>query len=116
MPNSSSIHIGNQTAFSAATMMAPFEYALANGFDAFEWFPDKKPWGAGWDELDLSPGLCAQIRKTAQSGAIRLSVHARWTINPLVAETGPLLRREMELAEDLGASVLILHLYTEAGI
>ncbi len=39
--------IGNQTAFSAARFMEPFQYALANGFAAFEWFPDKKPDGAG---------------------------------------------------------------------
>src|SRR5947209_6292522 len=48
MSDSGSISIGNQTAFSAASLMEPFEYALANGFDAFEWFPDKKESGAGW--------------------------------------------------------------------
>ena len=48
------IRIGNQTSFSASTPILPFEYAIENGFDAFEWFPDKKEWGAGWDEKDIN--------------------------------------------------------------
>jgi sugar phosphate isomerase/epimerase len=108
--------IGNQTAFCAANLMEPFEYAVANGFDAFEWFPDKKPSGAGWDETDLAPAMRADISQTARSAAVRLSVHARWTINPLLPDAAPALRREMALAQDLGARVLVLHLYTEAGI
>ena len=42
------IRIGNQTAFSALTPLEPFEYAVQNGFTAFEWFPDKKETGEGW--------------------------------------------------------------------
>jgi sugar phosphate isomerase/epimerase len=114
--NAAGIQVGNQTAFSAAPMMAPFEYALANGFDAFEWFPDKKPSGAGWDELDLDADQCATIRKAAQDRAMRLSVHSRWTINPLVPESATLLCAQIQLAEELGAKVLVLHLYPEAGI
>jgi len=34
-------------AFSALTI--PFEYAVESGFNAFEWFPDKKESGEGWD-------------------------------------------------------------------
>ncbi|MGH7967719.1 MAG: sugar phosphate isomerase/epimerase family protein, partial [Limisphaerales bacterium] len=110
------LRIGNQTAFCAANLMEPFEYALANGFDAFEWFPDKKPSGAGWDETDLAPAMRADISQTARSAAVRLSVHARWTINPLLPDAALALRREIALAQDLGARVLVIHLYTEAGI
>ena len=76
------IQIGNQTAFSAATPIEPFEYAVANGFDAFEWFPDKKPTGAGWDER---PGRIAAPEHSGNRLArgMRLSVHARWQANPL---------------------------------
>jgi sugar phosphate isomerase/epimerase len=110
------IFIGNQTAFSAATFLEPFEYALANGFDAFEWFSDKKPNGPGWDGADLSPDLRADIRKTAQAKGVRLSVHAQCAANPLRPGSFPILLRELELAEGLGAALLNLHLYTEAGV
>ena len=60
------VHIGNQTSCWAATPLDPFEFALASGFDAFEWFPDKKP-GLGWDEADLSEELRAAIRDAARA-------------------------------------------------
>jgi sugar phosphate isomerase/epimerase len=110
------ISIGNQTAFSASSFNEPFDYAVAHGFDAFEWFPDKKPDGSGWDDQDLSSVLRAQIRKVAETRKMRLSVHARWTINPLLPEAAPLLVREMELAHDIGATVVVVHLYPEQGI
>ncbi len=113
MVNPVPVYIGNQS--SAATLMEPFEYAVANGFDAFEWFPDKQP-SRGWDEQDLSPGLRSEIRETARSRGIRLSVHAPWTIDLASPESGPPLRQAMILAEDLGAAVLIVHLYLERGI
>ncbi|HEY5914285.1 MAG TPA: sugar phosphate isomerase/epimerase family protein [Verrucomicrobiae bacterium] len=114
-PRSGSVWVGNQTAFSAAHLMEPFEYAVANGFDAFEWFPDKKPGGAGWDESDLDEGRRAEIRQTARFCRMRLSVHAGWAIDPLAAEGGLLLRRDIELARDLGAAVMVVHLRAEAG-
>lgn len=110
------IRIGNQTAFSAATPFAPFEYAVASGFDAFEWFPDKKPWGAGWDETDLTAEKRREIRDTARARGMRLSVHARWTANPLDPAARSILVRDLELARDLGAAVLNIHLYPEHGL
>ena len=112
----SEIAIGNQTAFAAADFLAPFQYALDNGFDAFEWFPDKKPNGAGWDETDLNAELRAKVRRQAQAAGMRLSVHARWTANPLQPDGIPILLRDAELVASLGATLLNLHLYTEAGI
>ena len=51
------IRIGNQTAISCADPLEPFHFALLNGFDAFEWFADKKEHDdgtiAGWDESDM---------------------------------------------------------------
>ncbi len=107
------LRIGNQTAFSAGQFMEPFEYALANGFAAFEWFPDKKPDGAGWEEADLDSSLRDDIRRAARSNGLRLSVHGHSLLDPLHLDRGPLLLRGMELAQDLGASVLVVHLCPE---
>src|SRR5215475_12948542 len=109
------IRIGNQTSCWAPSPAEPFDYAVANGFDAFEWFPDKKP-GVGWDESDLTQGQRDKIRETAKEKGIRLSVHARWQANPLHPEAVELLRKDVELAGDLGAVLLNIHLFHEAGI
>lgn len=109
------IHIGNQTACWAASPTEPFDYALANGFDAFEWFPDKKP-GAGWDESDLSASLRHSISKHARESNIRLSVHARWLANPLKPDSAAALLKDFELAQELGAALLNIHFYHEAGV
>ena len=116
MSNKARIRIGNQTAFCAAHFMQPFDYAIENGFEAFEWFPDKKSCGAGWDENDLDKPTRLHIRERARAHNVRLSVHARWQVNPLQAEAWPLLLRDVELASDLGAVLLNIHLHTEEGI
>jgi sugar phosphate isomerase/epimerase len=108
------IAIGNQTAWAAA-LMEPFEYAVANGFDAFEWFPDKKP-DAGWDEGDLTPAMRQSIRETAVAHGIRLSVHARLQADVLREESRPMLQTDLLLAIDLGAALLNIHLCHEAGL
>jgi sugar phosphate isomerase/epimerase len=109
------IHIGNQTAYSAASALAPFDYALGNDFDAFEWFPDKKASG-GWDGSDLSPVQREQIQKTAKANGIRQSVHGRWDANPLDPNALILLNEDIDLAVDLGAALFNIHLYPEQGI
>ena len=110
------IYIGNQTAFSAATLTEPFEYAVAHGFDAFEWFPDKQASGAGWDAKDLDESLRRNIRATALARGLRLSVHARWQANPLRQDSYPLFLKDLELAQDLGAALLNIHIYAEQGL
>lgn len=116
MKRAASIRIGNQTAFSAPTIALPFEYAVSSGFDAFEWFPDKKDSGAGWQASDLSKGERVRIRDTALEHGIRLSVHAPWQANPLMPKARSFLFSALDLADDVGASLLNIHLYTEAGI
>jgi phosphoglucan,water dikinase len=108
------IRIGNQTSW-AAPPTEPFDYAVANGFDAFEWFPDKKP-GVGWDDGDLDSLQRQKIREAAQENGIRLSVHARWQANPLHPDASKLLHKDFELAKDLGAVLGNIHLYHEAGM
>ncbi len=110
------IAIGNQTAAAAPDFLDPFEFALTSGFDAFEWFPDKQPSGAGWDESDLTSVLRAQVRRSARAHRVSLSVHARWTASALEPEGYAVLLKDLELAEALGATLLNLHLYTGAGM
>src|SRR6267142_7052221 len=99
------VSIGNQTSAWATPLTLPFEYALANGFDAFEWFPDKKPTGAGWDDSDLDESLRWSIRETGRARGMRLSVHARWQANPLQPASHPVLLKDLELAQALGQAL-----------
>lgn len=110
------IRIGNQSAFSSSTLIQPFEYAVAHGFDAFEWFPDKRESGAGWAESDISEEQRAFIRKTALAHDICLSVHAPWQANPLRPESRDIFLEDIEFAKDIGASLINIHLYTDEGI
>jgi sugar phosphate isomerase/epimerase len=110
------VRIGNQTAFSASTPWEPFLYAAEKGFDAFEWFPDKKEWGPGWEENDLGPECRRKIKKMALKEDIRLSVHAPWWVSPLRTEGRSRLRTSIELARDLGACLINLHLCLTEGI
>jgi phosphoglucan,water dikinase len=110
------IRIGNQTAFSALTPIRPFEYAVESGFDAFEWFPDKKESGAGWEESELDAETRRDIRNTALEHDIRQSVHVPWQVNPLQPEARERLFEHLEFAQDIGASLLNVHLCTDDGI
>jgi phosphoglucan,water dikinase len=108
------IFIGSQTSCWVAPIL-PFDYAIANGFDAFEWFPDKK-FDAGWDESDLSESQRRSIRETALARGMRMSVHARWEANPTQIDAAPWLFADCQLAHDLGAALLNIHLWHEAGL
>jgi phosphoglucan,water dikinase len=109
------VFIGNQTSWAATSPTEPFGYAVAQGFDAFEWFPDKKP-GAGWDGHDLDAKVRNTIRETAHSRGMRLSVHARWQANPFSPDGLQLLWEDLELARDLDAKLLNIHLFQEQGL
>lgn len=116
MTHPQKIRVGNQTAFSAPSVLAPFEYAVKNDFDAFEWFPDKKESGEGWDSEDMDEETRVFIRHTASQRDIALSVHAPWGANPLNPEGRNLLFHDLALARDLGAVIFNIHLYNEQGI
>jgi phosphoglucan,water dikinase len=114
MAEKPSVRIGSQTAFSAIPLTAPFEYAVHNGFDAFEWFPDKKESGAGWSETDISAEMREYIRKTALDRDMRLSVHAPWPSNPLKAEKH--FASAVSFTQDIGARLFNVHLDVTDGI
>lgn len=114
------IRIGNQTAFSAAEPMAPFEFALDQGFDAFEWFSDKKKYDdgtwSGWGFDDMGQPERACIARTGEEQDVLYTVHAPWQANPLQAQGPELLLESVDFAQDIGADLVNLHLYTEQGV
>jgi sugar phosphate isomerase/epimerase len=113
------IRIGNQTAISCPDPFGPFEFALHHGFDAFEWFEDKKrhPGGtlAGWDESDMDAARRIRIRETGVTRGMLFTVHAPWQANPLHPEGVPLLLRSLDFARAIGADLMNLHLYMDDG-
>jgi len=113
------IRIGNQTAISCVDRMEPFEFALHNGFDAFEWFADKKVnrdgSANGWDEADMAGPTRDWIHATGKARDMRFTVHAPWQANPLHADGDRLLRRSVDFARDIGADLVNLHLYMDDG-
>ncbi len=113
------IRIGNQTAISCADVMKPFQFALRHGFDAFEWFADKKENAdgsvSGWDETDMDAATRAQIRQDGAAHDMLFTVHAPWQANPLHADGISLLIRSIDFARDIGAALVNLHLYMDDG-
>ncbi len=113
------IRIGNQTAISCAECLEPFTFALENGFDAFEWFSDKKVHAdgtaAGWDEEDMDGPTRTWIREQGQTHDVRFTVHAPWQANPLHSGGVELLFRSLDFARDVGADLVNLHLYMDEG-
>ena len=116
MPGRPRIRIGNQTAFSAERVALPFEFAVDHGFDAFEWFPDKKESGAGWTVRDIPAEVRSSIKATAEARDIRLSVHAPWPSDPLNGDAGQSFNESIDFAKQIGASLFIAHLRTDLGI
>jgi sugar phosphate isomerase/epimerase len=113
------IRIGNQTAIACADRLEPFEFAVRNGLDAFEWFADKKVradgTAAGWDEDDMDAATRAWIRDTSKAHDVRFTVHAPWQANPLQPGSVDLLLRSLDFARDIDAALVNLHLYMEEG-
>lgn len=110
------IRIGNQTAFSARSVMEPFEFAVQQGFTAFEFFPDRGPAGAGgWVENDLVDSARRWIWQTAAQHDLELSVHAPLEFNPARDAEAGHLYRTVALAQDIGATLINIHLDVSAG-
>lgn len=110
------IRIGNQTAFSALTPLEPFDYAVQNGFTAFEWFPDKKETGEGWVKEDVDSQTRDAIKETAETHDLALSLHTPWWANPIEPEGCEALLDHVNFANDIGAGILNFHLYIDKGI
>ncbi|MFQ3651928.1 MAG: sugar phosphate isomerase/epimerase family protein [Gemmataceae bacterium] len=102
-------YIGNQSAYSAVPLQGPFEYALAQGFEAFEWYPDKRADDAGWTMADLDAARRQEYRDRARDAGIRLSVHAPLSAEPLRPGADRELDEALRFAVDLGAGLLVVH-------
>src|SRR5215468_10945820 len=63
----SSIRIGNQTNSNVPARL-PYEFAVRQGFDAFEWFSDKGR--SGWCEDDTPPAQRAELLRAAREAGI----------------------------------------------
>jgi sugar phosphate isomerase/epimerase len=100
--------IGNQTAF-FAPVSDPFAFAVENGFEAFEFFPDGGPHGRGWSADDVTAEERVAFRATAEEHLIRLSVHAALESDPMAESSRGKLVRDIELARDLGARIVNVH-------
>ncbi len=101
--------IGNQTAF-FAPVRDPFVFAVEQGFDAFELFPDGGPHGRGWSAEDIGADERAFLRATASVRHLRLSVHAALESGLGGEGARAKLSRDIDLARDVGARVLNIHL------
>lgn len=109
------VRIGNESSFSALPPLIPFEYAIVNGFNAFEWFPDKNESGVGWYEDDIDMETRCYIKETAIKHDIHLSVHLPLLVNPLKADTHKIILDNLKFALDIGADLINIHLIKEQG-
>ena len=110
------VRIGNQTAFAAKSSLEPFEFALEQGFEVFEFFPDRGPAGtAGWDERGMSLDEREYIRRAAELCGLALTVHAPLAFDPLREPSDVRFNSTVELARDIGAGLVNLHLDMSQG-
>jgi sugar phosphate isomerase/epimerase len=111
---SATLRIGNQTAHGATRALDPWEYALAQGYDAFEWFSDQKR-GVGWCEAQCDAAARQRLRETAAARGVRFSVHAPYDADPTSPDGAAAIRTSIDFGGDVGAAVVNVHLFTERG-
>ncbi len=104
------IRMGNQTCCRVPAQLA-FDFAVRNGFDAFEWFSDPGP--AGWHENDISSERRQSIRQTGKKNNIRFSVHAPWVADPVTDAGQNAILCSIRFAADIAAEVVNIHLFNE---
>ncbi len=109
------MRIGNQTAYTALTLLEPFEFAIRSGFKAFEWFPDRKG-TRGWSCSDVDKDTRRYIKEKAKAHDISLSVHMPLWANPLENDSMGSIIETLEFASHIGAVLINIHLYTEKGL
>jgi len=102
------IRIGNQTSAAAADPFAPFNFALKHGFDAFEWFADRKG-DRGFDFSLLSQRRREKLARCAHERDIRFSVHAATHASPF-GDHVDALHAAIDFAGAIDAKVVVFHL------
>jgi sugar phosphate isomerase/epimerase len=106
------IRIGNQTSCHVQACL-PFEFAFRRGFDAFEWFSDKKE--LGWCEDDTRPGERTELLRVAKDNGILFSVHAPCDADPTTQAGTEAILKSIRFGGDVEAGVVNLHLFPEHG-
>jgi sugar phosphate isomerase/epimerase len=104
------IRIGNQTSAHVAARL-PYNFARQHGFDAFEWFSDRGQ--AGWCEADTSASDRTELRRVAESGSIRFSIHAPHQADPTTPAGAEAIRLSIRFGGEIGARVVNLHLFPQ---
>jgi sugar phosphate isomerase/epimerase len=107
---STSFRIGNQTS-KEVPFSDPFEFALQNGFDAFEWFSDKGR--GGWNEDDMDAAARKLLHKRCKDNGLLCSVHAPYAADPTTAEGQDSILRSIAFAGDVRGGVVNIHLFPE---
>ncbi|MEW6569655.1 MAG: TIM barrel protein [Nitrospirota bacterium] len=116
MRKRSRIRIGNQTAFSSLSLIDPFKYAVANGFDAFEWFFDEKDSGRGCEKSSMTPEVRTLIKECSNDNDISLSVHTRWQADLSKTGLSEEILGDIQFATDVGAFLFVIHLCADGGL
>ncbi len=104
------VRIGNQTS-KHAPARTPYEFARRHGFDAFEWFSDRG--AVGWCEADTSDAEKAELRRVADSGEVRFSVHAPHLADPTTPAGADAIRTSIRFGGEIGARLVNFHLFPE---
>jgi sugar phosphate isomerase/epimerase len=103
------MRIGNQTSINAAGPLEPFEFAVAQGFDAFEFFADRKD-GRGFDFTQLEADQRQAVARTGWDANIRFSVHPPIPASPIGADQLRQLEAAIDFAAAIAATVVVVHL------
>lgn len=108
------LRIGNQTAFSASDPTDPYRFAVERGFDAFEWFNDKRH-GWGWCQEDADEFDRQAIRQTGAEKNITFTVHARCQADITTPEGREDVLRSVTFARDIGAVLVNIYYHGTQG-
>jgi sugar phosphate isomerase/epimerase len=106
--------IGNQANHRARPLSAPFDFALAQGFDSFEWYSDHAQ--GGWSEPDFDADQRKRLRDRARERGLRMTLHAPTSTDPFRASTIGDYYRSLDFAAEVGIAVVNIHLLPWKGI
>src|SRR5262245_63022899 len=105
------IRIGNQTA-KHAPAREPYEFARRHNFDAFEWFSDRAA-ASGWCESDTTEAEKRELRRLAESGEVRFSIHAPHAADPTTRDGLEAICRSIRFGGEIGARLVNFHFFPD---
>lgn len=100
--------IGNQTSRHIDAMV-PFDFAIKQGFRAFEWFSDTGP--LGWCESNTTTAQRSKLRQVGESFDISFSVHAPHLANPENHRDAGTILESIRFGGDIKAKIVNVHLF-----